>query len=251
MAFAAVVRARKRQDLEIAVGHRAAKVLLGEPHVERGIGAHDGRHHDRRVGGQRRRALLDVMAKPRQQGRYFAGGRGNFGIDGVAIGRLVGEGDAQPAGIAADFLEEGPLRRRRDIRARRFGSMDRVQHRRAVAHADAHDMAAGKPAPAFATIGTERIARAGRFQSEHAGGRSRNAYRAAAVARMRDGRMRAATAAAAPPEEPPEECARFQGFRVGPCRRDSVVGIKPNSGLEVLPKIVTPASRKRWVRVPV
>ena len=30
------------------------------------------------------------------------------------------------------------------------------------------------------------------------------------------GRMRAATAAAAPPDEPPEECARFQGLRVGP-----------------------------------
>src|SRR5215469_17831193 len=54
------------------------------------------------------------------------------------------------------------------------------------------------------------------------------------------GRMRAATAAAAPPEEPPEECAGFQGLRVGPCRRDSVVGISPNSGLELLPKIATP-----------
>src|SRR3981081_3318655 len=62
------------------------------------------------------------------------------------------------------------------------------------------------------------------------------------------GRIRAATAAAAPPDEPPEECARFQGFRVGPNRRDSVVGINPNSGVEVLPKIATPASRKRWAR---
>src|ERR1700747_3541237 len=43
------------------------------------------------------------------------------------------------------------------------------------------------------------------------------------------GRMRAAPAAAAPPDEPPEECARFHGLRVGPCRRGSVVGIKPNS----------------------
>src|SRR5580700_9003034 len=65
------------------------------------------------------------------------------------------------------------------------------------------------------------------------------------------GRMRAATAAAAPPDEPPEECARFQGFRVGPNRRGSVVGSSPNSGLELLPKIVRPAFRKRWVRVPV
>src|SRR3982074_2124064 len=65
------------------------------------------------------------------------------------------------------------------------------------------------------------------------------------------GRMRAATAAAAPPAEPPDECARFTGLRVGPDSRDSVVGINPNSGLELFPKIVTPASRKRWARVPV
>src|SRR6185369_8352109 len=65
------------------------------------------------------------------------------------------------------------------------------------------------------------------------------------------GRMRAATAAAAPPDEPPEECAGFHGFRVGPCRRDSVVGINPNSGLALLPKIVTPVLRKRCASVPV
>src|ERR1700733_12646662 len=63
------------------------------------------------------------------------------------------------------------------------------------------------------------------------------------------GRRRAATAAAAPPDDPPDECARFQGLRVGPCRRDSVVGIRPNSGLELLPKMVRPALRKRWTRV--
>src|ERR1700754_3159414 len=65
------------------------------------------------------------------------------------------------------------------------------------------------------------------------------------------GRMRAATAAAAPPDDPPEEWSRFQGLRVGPNRRVSVVGISPNSGLELLPKIATPVSRKRWMRVPV
>src|SRR6195256_3785188 len=64
------------------------------------------------------------------------------------------------------------------------------------------------------------------------------------------GTIRAATAAAAPPDEPPEECARFQGFRVGPNRRDSVVGINPNSGLELFPKIATPVSRKRCARGP-
>src|SRR5260370_36074708 len=64
------------------------------------------------------------------------------------------------------------------------------------------------------------------------------------------GRMRAATAAAAPPDEPPDECARFQGLRVGPNRRDSVLGISPNSGLELFPKIVTPAARNRCARAP-
>src|SRR5437899_7129331 len=59
------------------------------------------------------------------------------------------------------------------------------------------------------------------------------------------GRIRAATAAPAPPDEPPDECARFQGLRVGPNRRNSVVGIDPNSGLELFPKIVRPALRKR------
>src|ERR1700758_4021113 len=54
------------------------------------------------------------------------------------------------------------------------------------------------------------------------------------------GTMRAAPAAAAPPDEPPEECARFQGFLVGPCSLDSVVGIRPNSGLALFPKIETP-----------
>src|SRR5947208_15657700 len=65
------------------------------------------------------------------------------------------------------------------------------------------------------------------------------------------GRMRAATAAAAPPDEPPDECTRFHGLRVGPNRRDSVVGINPNSGVELFPKMVTPAPKKRRARVPV
>src|SRR5258708_23057890 len=64
------------------------------------------------------------------------------------------------------------------------------------------------------------------------------------------GRRRAATAAAAPPDEPPDECARFQGLRGGPNRPDSVGGISPDSGLELFPKILTPAARKRWASVP-
>src|SRR5216684_7070403 len=58
------------------------------------------------------------------------------------------------------------------------------------------------------------------------------------------GRTRAATAAPAPPDEPPEECARFQGLRVGPNSRDSVVAVTSKSRLEIFPKIVTPVLRK-------
>src|SRR3954465_14637492 len=65
------------------------------------------------------------------------------------------------------------------------------------------------------------------------------------------GGMRAAPAAPAPPEEPPDECSGFQGFLVGPNERGSVVGIRPNSGLAVLPKMVTPELTKRCASVPV
>jgi hypothetical protein len=181
-----IVRACKRQYLEIAVGHGAAKALFGKPHIERGVGAHNCRHHDRRVRGQHRRGLLNMMAEPGQQACDFANRRCDFGIDGIAVGRFVGKGDAHPAGVTSDLLRERPLRRRRDIKARWLGSVDCIEHRGAVAHADAEHMATGKPGPAFAAIRTERIARAGGFQSEHAGGRGGNTDRAAAIAGMRD-----------------------------------------------------------------
>jgi hypothetical protein len=57
------------------------------------------------------------------------------------------------------------------------------------------------------------------------------------------GTMPAATALLAPPDDPPELCSRFQGLRVGPNRRDSVVAVSPNSGEAVLPKTTRPAWR--------
>src|SRR4029079_14037112 len=168
---------------------------------------------------------------------------------------------------------ERPFRRRRDIGARRFGAVDRIHHDRAVAHADAYDMAAGDtapplPAPALArtrvlTTGPQanppqRSPRSGPSGLRALVGFRPNTPEAEAGIRIEPpprlacatGRSRAATSAAAPPYEPPEECSRFQGLRVGPCRRDSVVGIRPNSGLELLPKIETPVSRKRCTSVP-
>src|ERR1700740_1298567 len=65
------------------------------------------------------------------------------------------------------------------------------------------------------------------------------------------GRLRAGAAGAAPPDDPPEECGGVQAVRVAPNSRDSVVGISPNSGLALFPKIATPVLRKRRARVPV
>ena len=56
-----------------------------------------------------------------------------------------------------------------------------------------------------------------------------------------------ATAAAAPPDEPPGVIFVFQGFRVMPVRKLSVVPLMPNSGVLVLPSKMAPASRNRAV----
>ncbi|MCY1180176.1 hypothetical protein D9M73_206060 [compost metagenome] len=55
------------------------------------------------------------------------------------------------------------------------------------------------------------------------------------------GTIPAATAEAAPPEEPPALIFRFHGLRVWPQSSDSVVVVKPNSGLVVLPNGTAPA----------
>ena len=62
------------------------------------------------------------------------------------------------------------------------------------------------------------------------------------------GTIPAATAAAAPPLEPPGVRSVSHGLRVGPNRRGSVVGRIPISGIEVLPTITKPASRRRRTR---
>jgi hypothetical protein len=55
------------------------------------------------------------------------------------------------------------------------------------------------------------------------------------------GKMRLLTAVLAPPEEPPDVFSEFHGLRVSPNSTDSVVVVKPNSGVAVLPKITNPA----------
>ena len=246
-----VVRARQRQDSRnpgpSSRGRAAARSAAPSARYWR-------RRSSPSQRPDRRRAAARV---PRRDGRAPRAGRdvadrgGDFGIDGVAIGRLVGEGDAQPAGIAADFLRERPLRRRRDIGARRLRPVDRVHHDGAVAHADADDMAAGKSAPAFAAIGTERIARAASASCRT----RRKRRRGCGSNRRRRWHAPRAGCARRPPRprrrtSRRRNASRFQGLRVGPNRRDSVVGIRPNSGLELLPKIATPVSRKRCASVP-
>src|SRR5277367_2805935 len=63
------------------------------------------------------------------------------------------------------------------------------------------------------------------------------------------GRIRAATDAAAPPDDPPAIRSRFHGLRVAPQSLLSVVVVRPNSGLAVLPNIVRPAALARRVTV--
>jgi hypothetical protein len=71
-------------------------------------------------------------------------------------------------------------------------------------------MAAGKSAPAFAAIRTERglRARVG-FNPNTPDAEARMRIEPPPSLACATGRMRAATAAPAPPDEPPDECARF------------------------------------------
>jgi len=54
--------------------------------------------------------------------------------------------------------------------------------------------------------------------------------------------MPAATAAAAPPLEPPGVRSTFQGLRQAPKSSGSVTGRMPNSGVLVLPVMISPAA---------
>src|SRR5690606_5997465 len=59
------------------------------------------------------------------------------------------------------------------------------------------------------------------------------------------GTMPAATAAAEPPEDPPVVRLGSQGLRAGPQASGSAMLLATNSGVLVLPKITSPASRQR------
>src|SRR5229473_1077126 len=59
------------------------------------------------------------------------------------------------------------------------------------------------------------------------------------------GTIPAANAAELPPEEPPGVRSGFHGLRVLPKSRFFVNGVKPNSGVLVLPTTIAPAARNR------
>src|SRR6516165_12500871 len=63
------------------------------------------------------------------------------------------------------------------------------------------------------------------------------------------GASKAATAAEEPPEEPPGTRARSHGLCDGPNAEFSVDEPMANSSMLVLPRITTPASRRRLVMV--
>ena len=98
------MRVRQRQYLEIVFRCGTSEPLLDQPHRQGGVAADDGGYGCSRISGKHRRPFLDVMAEPRQEARNLAHGRCDFRIDGVAIRRFVGEGDAELARVAADFL---------------------------------------------------------------------------------------------------------------------------------------------------
>src|SRR5687767_13870299 len=52
-----------------------------------------------------------------------------------------------------------------------------------------------------------------------------------------------ATAAADPPDDPPGVRVMSHGLRAGPNSSDSVYGVRPSSGVFVLPTTITPARR--------
>ena len=70
-------------------------------------------------------------------------------------------------------------------------------------------------------------------------------YRANGDASNFPGEYRVTIQTPAPPDEPPGTWSRFQGLRVGPKSAGSVATFRPNSGVLVLPKITSPASRAR------
>src|SRR5437763_9880569 len=95
------------------------------------------------------------------------------GLDAIRVyrraqQRIGGEGDAQLAGIAADLLGPGTLRRRRMVRRAQVGAGSRIEQRRAVADRPGDAMFLRDAVPALAGVRPERIASARGLEPEQA-----------------------------------------------------------------------------------
>ena len=105
------------------------------------------------------RPSLHVVAERRQQlGRGLHRGDAlGVGLD-RRIGRGPGEPDAQPTGVGAELVDVGPGRRRGGVGIAGHRAVDRVEHRRGVAHRAGHDEPGHVAAPGLAHLGAERVA---------------------------------------------------------------------------------------------
>ena len=108
-------------------------------------------------------------------------------LDRGAVRGPGGEGDAQPARIGTDLVEEWASRRRRAVGIAGPGAARRVQDRGAVAHAQGDRVLGGKPAAPLAEIGRHGVAAAGRLEADESAAGGRGPDRAEAVRGVRRG----------------------------------------------------------------
>ena len=98
-----------------------------------------------------------------------------------AVGRARGERDAQPPGVGAHLVGEGPRRRGRPVRVARRGTGGGVEQPGRVAHRTSDGVLDGPAADDVAVLRSDRVASAGGFEPEQSAGRRRIADRSAEV----------------------------------------------------------------------
>ena len=139
-----------------------------------------GRHPGSTV--HRRRRLFHLVAQRRQQPGGVVQGRQAVGMHAVAEHRLRTEGDAQPAGLAARFVDEAPRLRRRRVGRPGIGAGRGIEQRGAVAHRAGQRVFDRHAMPELAMVRTGGRHAAAGLEAEQAAAGSGNADRATAVA---------------------------------------------------------------------
>ena len=154
---------------------------------------------------------------------------------------MVQKADAQPAGVRAHLLGEGPDQCGSDVGVARAVAGYEIEHGGRARTERAKTWSTEKP--------PQDSAAAGPLETRPRLGFNPYSPQQLAGIRMEPppslpwaiGTMPDATAAAEPPEDPPLECSLSQGFGVGPKARGSVVMAVPSSGVFVRPRITKPA----------